>query len=66
MYDRVLLDVPCSSDRHVLQRAALQPRAGVPAGEWSEAGCKRLADLQLQLLLAGLRALAPGGRLVYR
>jgi 16S rRNA C967 or C1407 C5-methylase (RsmB/RsmF family) len=67
-YDRVLLDAPCSSDRHILQQAAGTARTGATGAvaEWSVAGCKRIAALQLQLLLAGLRALSPGGKLVYR
>lgn len=40
-------------------------RGRVPARDWSLLQCRQLAALQLQLLLAGLRALAVGGRLVY-
>ncbi|GLI58781.1 hypothetical protein VaNZ11_000537 [Volvox africanus] len=64
-YDRVLVDAPCSSDRHVLQQAASAQRGVIAAADWSLAGCKRIADEQLQLCLAGLRALRVGGRLVY-
>ena len=48
------IDAPCSSDRHVLQQSALA-RGVIPTTLWSSRGCKKAADLQLQLLLAGLR-----------
>ena len=53
------IDAPCSSDRHVLQQSALS-RGVIPTSQWSYRGCKKAADLQLQLLLAGLRCM--GGR----
>eukprot|EP00775_Hariotina_reticulata_P005229 gene5229-5465_t len=64
LYDRVLLDAPCSSERHVVQQM-LAAGGQVAASSWSVERCRMLADLQLKLLLAGLRALRPGGRLVY-
>ncbi|KAG2429203.1 hypothetical protein HYH02_014135 [Chlamydomonas schloesseri] len=64
-YDRVLVDAPCSSDRHVMQQAATTARGVISASEWSLDGCKRIADEQLQLCLAAMRALRVGGRLVY-
>ncbi|GLC43107.1 5-methylcytosine rRNA methyltransferase nsun4 [Pleodorina starrii] len=64
-YDRVLVDAPCSSDRHVLQQAAQQQRGAIAEADWSLAGCRRIADEQLQLCLAAMRALRVGGRLVY-
>uniref|UniRef100_A0A7S3VP42 NOL1/NOP2/Sun domain family member 4 n=1 Tax=Dunaliella tertiolecta TaxID=3047 RepID=A0A7S3VP42_DUNTE len=63
-YDRVLLDAPCSNDRHIVQQSCAR-RGLIPARDWSLLQCRQLAALQLQLLLAGLRALAVGGRLVY-
>ncbi|PNW74307.1 hypothetical protein CHLRE_13g602300v5 [Chlamydomonas reinhardtii] len=64
-YDRVLVDAPCSSDRHVMQQAATTSRGVISASDWSLEGCKRIADEQLQLCLAAMRALRVGGRLVY-
>ncbi|KAF6252428.1 S-adenosyl-L-methionine-dependent methyltransferase [Scenedesmus sp. NREL 46B-D3] len=64
MYDRVLLDAPCSAERLVVQQA-VQSGGAVPASSWSRERCKQLAALQLKMLLGGLRALKPGGRLVY-
>ena len=63
-YDRVLIDAPCSSDRHVVQQAKMGV-TGVLQSEWSIKRCKELAKLQLRLLEAGLKALKVGGRLVY-
>ncbi|HSQ43133.1 MAG TPA: RNA methyltransferase [Fibrobacteraceae bacterium] len=57
-YDRILLDAPCSSERHVL---------GSPKhlAEWSPGRSRRLAVQQFAMLAAGLDALRPGGILVY-
>jgi 16S rRNA C967 or C1407 C5-methylase (RsmB/RsmF family) len=57
-FDALLLDVPCSSERHVLGN----PRA---LGEWSLARVRRLAQQQYAILAAAAAALKPGGRLVY-
>lgn len=55
-FDRILLDAPCSGERHQLQ-------AGIT--EWSEKTTKRLAIRQYALLASAWMALKPGGRLVY-
>ncbi|EZG88108.1 NOL1/NOP2/SUN family protein [Gregarina niphandrodes] len=57
-YDCVLLDAPCSSDRH---RIAVDPLMK----EWSLQSVKRTVKLQKQLLKTGLEVLKRGGRLVY-
>lgn len=62
-YDRVLLDVPCSSDRHVVQQALSS--GAIAKTDWSVDICRQLSSLQLQLLMAGLKTLKPGGKLVY-
>ncbi|XP_065409840.1 5-methylcytosine rRNA methyltransferase NSUN4 [Chrysemys picta bellii] len=59
-YNRVLVDVPCTTDRHsvmdennnIFSRMRLKERQTLPM-------------LQLQLLLAGLLAARPGGEVVY-
>jgi hypothetical protein len=51
MYDRVLLDAPCSSERHVVQQA-VQGGGVVPASSWSKEHCKQLAALQLKVSCA--------------
>ncbi|XP_025144597.3 5-methylcytosine rRNA methyltransferase NSUN4 isoform X2 [Bubalus kerabau] len=59
-YDRVLVDVPCTTDRHslheeennIFQRSRKKERQMLPV-------------LQVQLLAAGLLATKPGGHIVY-
>lgn len=57
-FDRVLLDAPCSA----LGTVGKSPR--VPTW-WTPARSQRLAANQRQLLQSGLKALRPGGVLVY-
>lgn len=57
-YDAVLLDAPCSSERHVLADAR-------ELAKWSASRVRRLAADQYALLAAAATALKPGGRLVY-
>nr|XP_032821870.1 5-methylcytosine rRNA methyltransferase NSUN4 [Petromyzon marinus] len=60
VYDRVLVDAPCTNDRHslheeennIFSRSRMKERQQLPA-------------LQTQLLLAGLLACRPGGVVVY-
>jgi 16S rRNA (cytosine1407-C5)-methyltransferase len=54
----VLLDAPCSSERHVLQSKAALER-------WTPARPRNLARRQWALLSAAFLLLAPGGSLVY-
>ncbi|XP_051944659.1 5-methylcytosine rRNA methyltransferase NSUN4 [Hippocampus zosterae] len=59
-FDKVLVDVPCTTDRHALMeddnnifsKSRIGERRGLP-------------QLQLQLLLAGVVAACPGGEIVY-
>lgn len=57
-FDRVLLDAPCSGERHILENKNAQ-------AEWSPRRTEHLATRQYSLLSAALLALKPGGRLVY-
>ncbi|BDC96274.1 RsmB/NOP family class I SAM-dependent RNA methyltransferase [Treponema saccharophilum] len=57
-FDRILLDAPCSSERHVLA----DPKY---LGEWSPSRIKTLAVAQWSLLSSAYRMLAPGGYLLY-
>lgn len=57
-YDKILLDVPCSSEKHVLQSSS-------HLNEWSEKRTKKLAALQWKMLASSWLVLRPGGRLVY-
>lgn len=57
-YDRVLVDAPCSSDRHNLQ-------TNFEYSVWSEMKSKANANLQKKLLLSALQTVVPGGIVVY-
>ena len=58
VYDRVLLDAPCSSERHVLH----DPKA---LAMWSPSRPKRLAITQFAMLAAALEAVKVGGYILY-
>lgn len=58
MYDRVLVDVPCSGDRHALQN-------GFCFQSWSETKSRQSAKLQAKLLLSSVDCLCTGGHVVY-
>ena len=57
-FDAILLDVPCSSERHVIQ----SPKA---LAEWKPARPRFLSRRQWALLSAAFLLLKPGGSLVY-
>lgn len=57
-FDRVLLDAPCSSERHLLEEDPTQ-------GTWKESRTKQLAQRQYSLLCSALLTLKRGGTLVY-
>ncbi|MDR1626190.1 MAG: RsmB/NOP family class I SAM-dependent RNA methyltransferase [Spirochaetia bacterium] len=57
-YDSVLLDAPCSSERHLI----LNPKH---LASWSPARIRHLAQQAYAMLLAALAAAAPGGRVLY-
>ena len=57
-YDAILLDAPCSSERHVIQSAEhLQ--------DWSPSRPKRLQALQYTMFTSAMLALRSGGYLLY-
>ncbi|MBQ7613338.1 MAG: SAM-dependent methyltransferase [Spirochaetaceae bacterium] len=57
-YDRILLDAPCSSERHVLQSQK-------HLSEWSESRVKNLSIRQWALLSSAFLLLKPLGYLLY-
>lgn len=65
-FDRILVDAPCSSERHFVH-ATLETSSGAKATDagWSRSRLKRDAALQASILRNGVRMLAVGGRLVY-
>ncbi|KAI0601036.1 S-adenosyl-L-methionine-dependent methyltransferase [Biscogniauxia sp. FL1348] len=58
-YDKVLLDAPCSSERHLVHHAA------GAAMSWRSGQSRKAARTQAALLMTALRALRPGGRVLY-
>jgi 16S rRNA C967 or C1407 C5-methylase (RsmB/RsmF family) len=57
-YDRILLDVPCSSERHLIQNPAY-------LREWSPKRSRQLAQQAYAMGLSAGQALKAGGRLLY-
>ena len=57
-YDAVMLDVPCSSERHVITDAT-------HLNQWTEKRVKTLLKRQYALLCSAVLACKPGGRIVY-
>lgn len=58
VYDSILLDAPCSSERHVLNDES-------ELAIWSETRPKRLAIQQFAMLAAALEAAVDGGFILY-
>ena len=58
VFDRILLDAPCSSEKHVIN----SPKH---LREWKPGRIRHLRKLQWRLIQALFKALKPGGRLVY-
>ncbi len=58
VYDRILLDAPCSSEAHVLNSPA-------HLGKWTPNRSKQLAVQAHAMLASAVQALKPGGRLIY-
>lgn len=57
-YDRILLDAPCSGERHLLANEE-------EMSQWSPARSKNLAVRQYALLASALAVVRSGGRIVY-
>ncbi|MBF0433210.1 MAG: RsmB/NOP family class I SAM-dependent RNA methyltransferase, partial [Fibrobacteria bacterium] len=57
-FDKILLDVPCSSEQHVLKSPAYLQK-------WSPSRITRLKKQQYAFLLTAMFALRPGGTLLY-
>eukprot|EP00889_Picochlorum_renovo_P003695 jgi/Picre1/30725/NNA_006086.t1 len=64
LFDRILIDAPCTHERHVLGQSATGV-AGIQKDSWSIARCKRMAALQVRMVMAGIQSLKNDGRLVY-
>ncbi|MBF0206490.1 MAG: RsmB/NOP family class I SAM-dependent RNA methyltransferase [Oligoflexia bacterium] len=59
-YDRILLDAPCSSERHLLLSSNKSHMA-----DWSKKRTQCLCREQYAMLVSGLQVLRPGGCLLY-
>ena len=57
-FDRILVDAPCSGERHLLA----SPK---DLADWSPSRSEKLAQRQYALLTAALLAVKPDGRIVY-
>ncbi|KAI0453753.1 S-adenosyl-L-methionine-dependent methyltransferase [Xylaria acuta] len=68
-YDKVLLDAPCSSERHVVHAHARARQGGRAADEMASwrpgQSKKKMAKTQVALLMTALRAVRVGGRVLY-
>ncbi|KAK4497160.1 hypothetical protein PRZ48_011610 [Zasmidium cellare] len=67
-YDKVLVDAPCSSERHIIHAHARAVAGGRVADEmanWRPGSSKRLAKTQIDLLMTGLKAANVGATIVY-
>lgn len=65
-FDRILIDAPCSSDRHFVQQVSTRGKStAAKYANWSESKVKRIAKDQVKLVSAGMKALKIGGVLVY-
>lgn len=64
LFDRILIDAPCTHERHVLSQSATGV-TGIQSDSWSIARCKRMAALQVRMIMAGIKCLKENGRLVY-
>lgn len=67
-YDRILVDAPCSSERHIIQahvKASSSRQIAPEMSNWKSSHSKTLAKTQSALLMTAFKALKVGGRLVY-
>ncbi|KAI7253037.1 hypothetical protein KC335_g15339 [Hortaea werneckii] len=67
-YDKILVDAPCSSERHIIHAQLKAKASGNAAPEmtnWRPGSSKRLAQTQLALLMTALKAVKVGGHVLY-
>jgi 16S rRNA C967 or C1407 C5-methylase (RsmB/RsmF family) len=63
-YDRVLVDAPCSSERHVVH-ADVANKKSAEIASWRAGTSKRLAKTQVDILMSALKLAKIGGVLIY-
>ncbi|KXL47906.1 hypothetical protein M433DRAFT_159569 [Acidomyces richmondensis BFW] len=67
-YDKVLVDAPCSSERHIIHaqnKAKASGNAAKEMSSWRPNTAKRIASTQLQLLMNALKLTKIGGKIIY-
>ena len=67
-WDKILVDAPCSSERHIIHAHAKAEASGRIAPEmanWRPGSTKRLQETQVKLLMTALRLLKPHGKILY-
>ncbi|CAK3969456.1 Multisite-specific tRNA:(cytosine-C(5))-methyltransferase trm4b [Lecanosticta acicola] len=67
-YDKVLVDAPCSSERHIIHaqaKASASGRFAEDMANWRPGSSKRLAATQIDLLMTGLKAATTDGTVIY-
>jgi 16S rRNA C967 or C1407 C5-methylase (RsmB/RsmF family) len=67
-YSKVLLDAPCSSERHIIHAHVKANASGQIAEEmsnWKSSHSKTLAKTQIALLLTAVKAVKIGGSVLY-
>lgn len=67
-YDKVLVDAPCSSERHIIHAhlaAKASNRAAPEMTNWRPGSSSKLAKTQLDLLMTALQCVRVGGSVLY-
>lgn len=67
-YDKVLVDAPCSSERHIIHahtKAVMAGRVSEEMSNWKSTYTKKLAKTQLALLMTALKAVKLDGTVLY-
>ena len=67
-YDKILVDAPCSSERHIIhahEKAVASRKIAEEMASWRPGSSKRLAQTQLELLMTALRVVRTGGTVLY-
>ncbi|KAJ9650612.1 hypothetical protein H2198_010084 [Neophaeococcomyces mojaviensis] len=67
-YDKVLVDAPCSSERHIIHaylKAASSGQIAEEMANWKPSHSKTIAKTQAALLITALKSVKIGGTVVY-
>lgn len=67
-WDKILVDAPCSSERHIIHahmKAQASGRISPEMANWRPGSTKRLQEMQVKLLMTALRLLKNDGNILY-